>query len=80
VTGASSGIGTATVRRLAADGASVALVARRRDRLDDVASAIRTDGGTALVLALDETREPAEDTLATFFVLVTENPDIGSFC
>ena len=55
VTGASSGIGAATATRLAADGAAVAIVARRRDRLDDLASAIRSVGGSALVLEADLT-------------------------
>jgi NADP-dependent 3-hydroxy acid dehydrogenase YdfG len=57
VTGASSGIGAATARRLAAEGAAVALVARRRDRLADVASAIRADGGTVVVLPTDITSQ-----------------------
>jgi NADP-dependent 3-hydroxy acid dehydrogenase YdfG len=57
VTGASSGIGAATATALAAQGAAVALAARRRDRLDSLAAAIRGQGGTALVLESDVTDE-----------------------
>ncbi len=53
VTGASSGIGAATVSVLAARGAAVALAARRKDRLDALAADIRKQGGTALVLECD---------------------------
>ncbi len=55
VTGASSGIGEATARALAAEGAAVALVARRRERLDAVAQEIRAGGGHALAVAADIT-------------------------
>jgi NADP-dependent 3-hydroxy acid dehydrogenase YdfG len=57
VTGSSSGIGAATARRLAAEGAAVALVARRRDPMDDLAASIRADGGIALVVPSDVTSE-----------------------
>lgn len=55
VTGSSSGIGAATARRLAAEGAAVALVARRRDRLAELADSIRQAGGTAHVVQADVT-------------------------
>ncbi|MEU8225088.1 SDR family oxidoreductase [Kribbella sp. NPDC048915] len=57
VTGAASGIGAAIATRLAADGAAVALLARRRDRLEKVAGQIAEAGGTALVVPADVTSE-----------------------
>jgi len=64
VTGASSGIGEATALSLAAQGAAVALVARRRDRLEDLAGRITLKGGRALVLEADITaREQAQDVV-----------------
>ena len=61
VTGASSGIGEATAHVLAGAGAAVALVARRRERLDQLAGEITSQGGRALVLETDVTqRDQAE--------------------
>jgi NADP-dependent 3-hydroxy acid dehydrogenase YdfG len=69
VTGASSGIGEATALTLAEHGASVAIAARRVDRLDALARRIRDSGGTALVLEADvgeerQARETVERTVS----------------
>ncbi len=55
ITGASSGIGAATASALAAQGATVALAARRRPQLEGLASEILESGGTALVIECDIT-------------------------
>ena len=53
VTGASSGIGWATAKALAAEGAKVGLAARRETNLKDLAGEIEAGGGEALVLPTD---------------------------
>lgn len=55
ITGASSGIGEATARHLAKEGAKVALLARRKDRLDQLVQDITGDGGSALAIEADVT-------------------------
>jgi len=63
VTGASSGIGEATARAVAARGAHVLLVARRAEELDGVAAEIRAAGGTATPYPCDLTDDDAVKAL-----------------
>ena len=55
VTGASSGIGEATARQLAAQGAAVVVAARRKDRLDTLVGEIGATGGAAHAIECDIT-------------------------
>jgi NADP-dependent 3-hydroxy acid dehydrogenase YdfG len=55
VTGASSGIGEATARQLVQEGAKVALVARRKDRLDTLAKEIQDAKGESMSIEADVT-------------------------
>jgi len=65
VTGASSGIGEATARTLAAHGAKIAIAARRLERLERLASEIGRHGHTALAIQSDITdQEQATDAVA----------------
>ncbi|NJD59897.1 MAG: SDR family oxidoreductase [Anaerolineae bacterium] len=57
ITGASSGIGAATARKLAQQGLKVILVARRTDRLDELAAEINQAGGQAEVISADLSQE-----------------------
>ncbi len=64
VTGASSGIGRAVVRRFARDGAQIALVARSRDGLEGARREVEEAGGKALVLPTDVAEPDAVEAAA----------------
>lgn len=76
ITGASSGIGEATARLLASQGARVVLGARRTDRLEALAREIRSAGGIADALALDVTRLDDMQSFVDFAVELHGGVDV----
>jgi NAD(P)-dependent dehydrogenase (short-subunit alcohol dehydrogenase family) len=71
ITGGTSGIGAATARLFAAEGASVAITGRRRELGEQVVSEINSSGGEAIFIAADvvrveDCRRSIDQTIATF--------------
>jgi NAD(P)-dependent dehydrogenase (short-subunit alcohol dehydrogenase family) len=65
ITGASAGVGRATAKAFARRGASLGLVARGRERLEQAAEEVESLGGQALVLPADVADAPRVEELAT---------------
>jgi len=63
ITGGSSGMGEATARYLAANGAKVVIAARRAERISALAAEITAAGGTAIAVATDVTKRDDVKTL-----------------
>jgi NADP-dependent 3-hydroxy acid dehydrogenase YdfG len=76
ITGASSGIGAATAKALASRGARVALLARRKDKLDGLNDAIRRAGGQSAVWQIDVTDRGAVERAAAEIVAKFGRVDI----
>ena len=76
ITGASSGLGEATARYLAARGAAVVLGARRTDKLEQIAGEIRAAGGKAEVVATDVTDKQQVQALVDTAVRIYGRVDV----
>ncbi len=68
ITGASSGIGEATAKLLAAKGAKVVLGARREEKLRQIVDQIVNDGGEAAYQKVDVTKQSDNDDLVNFAI------------
>lgn len=82
VTGASSGIGRAVAEQLAADGSDLVVVARRRDRLEELAVGLRSAHGVRVDVLVADMTDPAqlapvEDRLRTGVDLLVNNAGVG---
>ena len=86
VTGASSGIGAAVATALVANGHPVVLAARRVDRLEELADALRSGGGEVDVAYLDVTDDEsvaaaldaATDVFGSIEIVVQRRVEAGS--
>lgn len=77
VTGASSGIGRATAKLFASEGARLVVAARRTEELDSLVAEIRADGGQATALSGDVSEEAFAKSLVEFTVQEYGSLDIA---
>jgi 3-oxoacyl-[acyl-carrier protein] reductase len=86
ITGASAGIGKASALALAQEGAALVITARREQRLEDLAAAVRQGGGSAVWVVGDASQEETaqrcvELALQTFgrLDIVIKNVGVGNY-
>ena len=76
ITGASSGIGAATARELARHGSRVVLIARRKERLQELSAEIQAAGGNAQVIAADLSQAAERKAVVSQVLTGGSTPDI----